>query len=335
MSVLALLDQAERYQVTSDTTALRSQAKYSLDNIDQIKRLDYKPAIVGGLRQDVKVIRMAVSVDDLYLLDGNSGKVLRAQSTNQGYQIDTSFQCGPVSAGVNTVGPLIDIIAWPTSYEPKASVLGIDQVGNLAFCQPNEPITILKLAMPASATGGIKAVSLNRADLYVMDQNSRTAWIFRLGTFDKAPRQYFSNESEKPGNLDSTIALVADRDDLYTLHDDGKFSFCFTQDVPTVPVRCQEAKFVDMRPGRENLPMAFDYPFRQVLMSPPPDPSLYFLEPNTQAIFHFSLRSLVFQRHYLPQESLSMLPATAFAIYPTRRSLFLAIGNEVYHAAYP
>ncbi len=335
VSVLALLDRAERFQVTHETKALRAQANASLDGIDQIKRLNYQPAIVGGLRADVKITRMVVSLDDLYLLDGNSGKVYRAQPTTEGYKIDASFQCGPVSAGASSVGKFIDIIPWSPGYEPKGTVLGVDQAGNLAFCQPGQPVFVLQLALPASAADGLKAVSLKQADLYVMEENPSTIWIYRLGTFDKAPREYFASESEKPADFNNAVALIADREDLYLLHEDGNFTFCFTQDVPSVPVRCKDAVFMDMRPGRENLPMVFDHPFKQVLLSPPPDPSLYFLEPNSHAVYHFSLRSLAFQRYYLPLETLSQRVATAFAIYPARRSLFLAIGNEVYYAAYP
>lgn len=335
VSVLALLDRAERFQVTNETKALRAQANASLDGIDQIKRLNYQPAIVGGLRADVNITRMVVSLDDLYLLDGNSGKVFRAQPTTEGYKIDASFQCGPVSAGASSVGKFIDIIPWSPVYEPKGTVLGVDQAGNLAFCQPGQPVFVLQLALPASAADGLKAVSLKQADLYVMEENPRTIWIYRLGTFDKAPREYFASESEKPADFNNAVALIADREDLYLLHEDGNFTFCFTQDVPSVPVRCKDAVFMDMRPGRENLPMVFDHPFKQVLLSPPPDPSLYFLEPNSHAVYHFSLRSLAFQRYYLPLETLSQRVATAFAIYPARRSLFLAIGNEVYYAAYP
>lgn len=335
IAVLSLLDEAENYQVTAETQALRLQAQFSLDSIDLIKRVDYQPAIQGGLPADVNVSKMVMSADDLYLLDSKSGKVLRARPTSQGYQLDSSFLCGPTSGNIISVNRLVDIIAWPASYEPKASVLGIDQGGNLAFCQPGSPIMVIRLALPQSAIGSVKAIDINRNELFVISQGSRAVWAFTQKAYDQAPRDYFTNDQEKPENFDTTVSFVVDRDDLYLLHNDGNLTYCSTLDIASVPIRCQEGTFVDMRPGRENKPLTTSTPFKQLMISSPPDPSLFFLEAANQSIFHFSLRNLVFQRHYMPQKSLSMLPATAFTIYPERRTLFLAIGNEVFYGAIP
>ena len=335
LAVLALLDQAERYQVTGETQALTSQAEYFIDNIDLVKRVDYQPAIHGGLPPEVKVSKMVISAGDLYLLDSNSGKVLRAKPANQGYELDVSFQCGAAAAGAESVGSLIDMIAWPAGFEPAASVLGVDQGGNLAFCQPGAAVTIVKLALPEAAIGSVKAIGINLNELYVISQATRAVWVFFQKTYDNPPRDYFANEAEKPENLNTASTFVVDRDDLYILHDNGDLTFCFTRNLSIVPIRCQKANFVDMRPGRENLPMVMANPLTQLMISSPPDPSLFFLESASHSIYHFSLRSLVFQRHYMPRTMLSALPATAFTIYPERRSLFLAIGNEVYYGAIP
>ncbi len=335
ISVLSLLDEAENYQITAETQALRSQAQFSLDSIDLIKRVDYQPAIQGGLPADINVTKIVVSADDLYLLDSKSGKVLRARPTSQGYQLDSSFLCGPTSGNIISVNRLVDIIAWPASYEPKASVLGIDQGGNLAFCQPGSPIMAIRLALPQSAIGSVKAIDINRNELFVMSQGSRAVWAFTQKAYDQAPRDYFTNDQEKPENLDTTVSFVVDRDDLYLLHQDGNLTYCSTLDITGVPIRCQKATFIDMRPGRENNPLTTSTPFKQLMISSPPDTSLFFLEAANHSIFHFSLRNLVFQRHYMPQKALSLLPATAFTVYPERRALFLAIGNEVFFGSIP
>ena len=48
-STLYYLDLADHYQVTQDSLNLRQEAQTALDNLDSIVRLDFSPAIVGGL----------------------------------------------------------------------------------------------------------------------------------------------------------------------------------------------------------------------------------------------------------------------------------------------
>ena len=81
--------------------------------------------------------------------------------------------------------------------------------------------------------------------------------------------------------------------------------------------------------------MELTYPFTQILVTPPPDPSLFLLEPRSHAIYHFSLRNLAFQRQYMPEQMLSTRDATAFAVDNIQRILLLATGNEVFYAAMP
>jgi hypothetical protein len=335
IATLSYLDQAEKYQFTQPSQTLRLQAQFALDDIDLVKRVDYQPAIEGGLAGDVNISKMVVSAGDLYLLDSNSGKVLRARSTTQGYQLDSSFQCEPLLTGAQGLSALIDIVAWPAGYEPNASVLGVDQGGNLAFCQPGSPVAVMRLALPQSAVGSVKAIDISANELFVISQGTRAVWAFNQKNYQKAPRDYFTNDLEKPDNLDSAVSLVVDRDDLYLLHQDGSITYCSTVDLTGVPVRCQEAGLVDMRPGRERSTLIPSTPFRQMMISSPPDPSLFFLEASNHSVYHFSLRSLVFQRQYMPRRQISILPATAFTIYPERRTLFMAIGNEVYYGAIP
>jgi hypothetical protein len=73
--------------------------------------------------------------------------------------------------------------------------------------------------------------------------------------------------------------------------------------------------------------------FDQISFAPPPDPSLYLLDPQNRAIYHFSLR-LNLDRQYQAIRQLPDGAATAFAISTTRMA-FLAIGNQVFYAALP
>ncbi|GAF89664.1 unnamed protein product, partial [marine sediment metagenome] len=111
--VLKTLDQVEAIDITPETLALRAKATSILDEMDIVKRVNFQPAIVGGLPDSAQISRMVVIDNDLYMLDETSGNVIRAQLTSQGYKLDPSFQCGPGVEGDNLVGPLIDIARWP------------------------------------------------------------------------------------------------------------------------------------------------------------------------------------------------------------------------------
>jgi hypothetical protein len=110
---------------------------------------------------------------------------------------------------------------------------------------------------------------------------------------------------------------------------------CVRDTLVVAPTRCSIQSYIDRRPGRENLPLIPPVPFLQVLSTPPPDPSLYLLEPRGQAIYHFSLRNLAFQKQFLPENPLPSHDATAFAINHDRRYVVLALGNRVFYAAMP
>jgi hypothetical protein len=82
-------------------------------------------------------------------------------------------------------------------------------------------------------------------------------------------------------------------------------------------------------------------PFTQLVSTQPPDPSLFYLQPDGQAIYRFSLRLLTYYGQFRPKggavgsSSLSSKPATAFTLSPDGRIAFLGIGNQVLYAAMP
>ena len=75
----------------------------------------------------------------------------------------------------------------------------------------------------------------------------------------------------------------------------------------------------------------------QVLFTPPPDPSIYLLDPATGSIYHFSLRlNLQSQMRGGANQTFPLPkgPATAFTISPNRTA-FLALGNQVFYSLIP
>ncbi|MFM8322778.1 MAG: hypothetical protein ACKOC5_17845 [Chloroflexota bacterium] len=334
-AVLGLLDKARRYRVeSSDALDLRRRVQTELDELELIQRVSYQPAVIGGLPAAVRVSRMAAIGEDLYLLDSVSGQVIRAVFTEQGFQVDPAFQCGPTTAGSISVGSLIDIIAWPAGFEPEAVLMGMDASGGVVYCKPDAPpVKTEHLARPETENWGrISGFSLDLGDTYVLDAPSHGVWIYPLSNYEASPTKFFNGEIPA---LDDVVDLVANRDDLYMLHLDGHLTLCGYSTFAGVPTRCSQPRYTDFRPGRDGLPLVPPAPFVQLQNTAPPDPSLFLLEGQTQAIYHFSLRNLAFQQQYLPQEPLAGGAATAFLVDNLERYLYLALGSQIYYAVMP
>ncbi len=333
-----LLKKAETFTASPEELAevqsLQAQVRTELDGLDFVRRVNYVSAIAGGLPVATHIIQMAAFDDELYMLDNESGGVVRAALTDQGYEIDHSFQCSPGNYGEITINKIVEILAWPAGYEPSAKLLGIDPSGNVLFCQPNQIPIAQKLEKPAEGEGwgDILEASLDQGDFYALDLPSNGVWIYWRGIFTEQPTLFFDEEIPP---LKEVIDMLVDRDDLYLLQSNGSMMLCVRNTLVVAPTRCAIQPYIDRRPGRENMPVVPPTPFTQMLSTPPPDPSLFLLEPKTQAFFHFSLRNLAFQKEYLPENPLPDRDATAFAINTTRHYLYLALGNQIFYAAMP
>ena len=83
-TALDLLSKAEVQRASPEVQALRGELRYSLDELELIKRVNYQPAVIGGLPASVNVTRMVVIEDDLYLLDSGRGSVIPRRADQPG-----------------------------------------------------------------------------------------------------------------------------------------------------------------------------------------------------------------------------------------------------------
>jgi hypothetical protein len=324
---LHFINQAENFLVTPETETLRDQARQALDSMDAIQRINYQSAILGGLSSAAQITRMFATDTDLYLLDATNGSVIRAVLTGKGYERDPDFSCSPTS----TVGPIIDITPLPKSNDLKATVLAMDANANLLYCIPGKLPVAHSPVPPQTNWGGPNGFTYDAGDLYVLDPPANAVWIYRGIEVNQEPRLFFAAQIPF---MPDVIDLAVNRNDLYLLHSDGHITTCTYSSLQESPTRCQDPSlFSDSRIGRQNGPIIHDAPFTQILYTSPPDPSIYMLDPVNQAIYHFSLR-LTLQRQFRSLEDLNQGEATAFTISPNR-TIFLAIGNQVYYADLP
>jgi hypothetical protein len=330
---LHYLDAADTYRKLPETQSLRQAILADVDILNLVRRLDYQPAVIGGLPGGAMITRVVSVASDLYLLDSQNGKVLRAFFTNQGYQVDPTFQCGPGSP--TNVGPLIDLSAWPADNTITASVAGIDAKGMMLFCSPGATPQAKKLPNPPNGElKDLRGFTLYVNDLYVLDPVSNSVWVYWGGDLDGEPAYYFD---EQAPSLQDVVDLAATNEELYLLHNGGRMTLCITGQLgEATPNRCTDpAPYTDTRPGRESATLQPIPAYSQIQYHPPPDPSLYLLDPANQAIDRYSLRNLAYQSRFLPGRTLSSEDATAFWVDPVEQLVFLAIGNQVYYAYQP
>jgi hypothetical protein len=338
-STIYYLDLAEKSLKTQESTALRQQAQTALDNLDGILRLDFRPAISGGLSSSVQISHMAATDTDLYLLDAMRGNVIRAFLTDQGYEVDPSFQCEPGVYGSIAMGALVDLKALPMSNIYNARVMAIDGRGNLLYCGLAGSKAVALVA-PQLGWRGVAAFSLDSdgKNIYVLDPVGNAVWQYsgNLGEFTDPPTMFFGEQV--PQNMKTAIDLATNGADLYMLFQDGHVTACPVTRYVVAPMRCADpATFVDTRPERQPGSKINDAIFSQMTFASAPDPSLYLLEPLTRAVYRFSPRSDSLElrgqfRATLEQtNTLFNGPATAMTIGPNRY-FFFSVGNQIFYA---
>ena len=328
------LDKAAAYQKSEEVNALYLRARLALDALDGAKRLIYKPAFAVGLFPGMNVTNIIALNRDLYLLDQTNGEVKHLTLQSQGYSLDETFRCAPGNIGGVQVGKLVDMLAIPINNPAKAPILAIDAAGNVLFCSVGEGPTAAALLPPDGGWQNLKSIAFDSGKLLVLDSGANAIWIYRgfSSNFDQVPVSYFD---ALPVQLQDAIDLAANKDELFLLHADGHSSHCLASQISGL-VTCDDPyPYQDVTNGKAGVDFA-SLKFNQMAYSPPPDPSIYYLDPDGAELYQFSLRLNLNQvlRSGLNDGSLPTDRATAFAV-AANRQVFLAFGNAVYYAILP
>ena len=328
------LDKAAAYQKSDEVNALYLRARLALDELDGAKRLIYKPAFAAGLFPEISVSNLISLNRDLYLLDQTSGEVRHMTLQSQGYALDDTFQCKPGSFGGVQVGKLVDMLAIPINNPAKAPILAIDAAGNLLYCAVGASPTAAALLPPDGGWQDLKSIAFDSGWLYVLDPAANAIWIYSgfSSNFDQVPVSYFD---DMPVKLQQAIDLAVSKDELFLLHSDGHSSHCLASQISGQVICDDPYPYQDVDGGDSGVDFA-GLKFTQMAYSPPPDPSIYFLDPDGAELYQFSLRLNLNQvlRSGLSDGSLPTERATAFAV-AANRQVFLAFGNAVYYAILP
>lgn len=330
---LKYINLAEQYRETDETTELRKQIEAKLDVFDRVTRLVFQPAIEGGIGANVEVVQLEATARELFMLDKKSGSVLHARLAGDVYELDGDFHCGPGEYGSVIMGEIIDMAALPRTTQESTTLVAMDENGTVLYCEPDTAPKVETLTAPKNNWGNPSLVAAHDTTLYVLDKLTNDIWIYYMdqGEYRNAPYPFFSDEAP---DLENAIDFDIAQNQGFILHNDGHVTLCDYSSIAVSPTTCTDpATLQDDRPGRESGPTIDEARFYQVVSTLPPEPSVYFLDPITRALYQFSVKLNIIQQ-FKSEDELPAGLATAFAVSPTR-SVMVAIGNQVYTATLP
>ena len=192
------------------------------------------------------------------------------------------------------------------------------------------------LTPPDIGWGRLQAIDVFEDNLYVLDPVTNAVWIYDAadGLFSGTPALYFAEEVP---DLNSAVDLALAQDELIILHQEGHIDRCrrTVDNAPDGSLRIRVECEVDPRftsDQRSDEPSSASIPAispLQMVYSPPPEPSLFFLDATTGSIFHYSMR-LVYQGVILPLEPIDGVVSALTEAPPN--DLFVATTDQVYYA---
>ena len=328
------LDQAALFKNSDEVKSLRMQAQTALDSLDGTRRLQFSPGFAPSLYPSWSITAIVSLNNDLYLLDRASGSVMYMRLRNTGYELDDQFRCGPGTYAGVEVGKLVDMISVPLNNPAKAPVVAIDNNGNLLYCSPGGSASAVALTKPEGGWTELKKMVFDSNRLYILDPGNEALWVYRglTSNFANPPTAFFNDPTIA---LSSAIDLAVEGEELFVLHDDGHSSHCISSSV-TGMISCDDPyPYLKTEGNNQDLSFA-NLRFDQLAYSPPPDPSVYYLEAQQAALYQFSLRLNLNKvlRFGTADGSVPTQKVTAFFVSPDRR-VFLAFGNQLFHALLP
>ena len=331
---LLFLDKAASYEDTAEVKTLRQRVQLALDDLDGARRLQYSIAFSASQAPGMDIGSIVSLNSDLYLLDRTSGSVKAFRASSNGYQIDSDFKCEPGTYSGVKLGNLVDMISIPINNPAKAPILAIDGEGNLAYCSIGQSPVAAHLPTPEIGWSDLKAIAFNSDRLYILDSGNQTVWVYRGLTANFAV-EATSLFAEKIIDLSRAVDIEVDGEEVFLLHADGHTSRCTNPWFAGVNSCDDPYRYADTGTAGSNTDFE-QLKFSRIAYSQPPDPSIFYLEPERAELYQFSLL-LNLNKVYRSGARSGSLPkseATAFYV-STDRKVFLAFGNQLYYASLP
>ena len=343
--VLVLTTKAEEFQITNSSRELFQKAQLIIDEMDLAARLDFRPALSQFFPEGASIGQIKASSSGVYLLDSNSGNVLRIYLNTKGfYQLDEEFRCTPGPYGLATISKLLDFVILPANSK-NFKIMALDGQGNLLYCQPGELPISRTLTVPDGGWGKIIGTAYANDVLYVIDADKSMVWFYKGNStdstemsgivFTESPIRFFDDDIP---DLSGAVDAFVNQEDLYILHGDGHMTLCRYNSPDDVKLtECEDpAPFTDNRVGIENTkPWIFmGTHFIGMQQARVPNASLFLLDDVSSALYQFSYQ-LNLERTLKPQTNRNYPIPTSkpsgFGITPDQE-VFLAYDNQLFIA---
>lgn len=327
------LEQAGRYGSNQEFEALSAQVATALDELNLVLRLEFSPLVPGGFGGDARLTHLAATASDVYVLDAARSRLWHTWATGRGYEIDREFDCLDGADSISGMGTPVDLAIQE---EPGAlgaeGVVAIDADGTLLYCAPDRRSLSTQIIAPDTGLGQIKAIDVFADTLYVLDPKANAVWLYDAtgGVFSGEAGIYFV---EDVPDLSDATDIAKSPEDLFILHSDGTLDRCLRtqqnlQAGSPIQVTCEvDLRFKDEREPEVETETIPDSLITELVYSPPPEPSLFFLDNSTRSVYRYSTR-MAYQSRIQPLEPLEE-HVTAMTLGPPN-DLFLAAGDQVY-----
>ncbi len=324
------LERALEYGEGPQRQAMATQVRSALDEFNLVSRLAFTPAVSGGFGGNARIESLAATSSDLYVLDLSVPKIWHTWATGRAYEIDSNFDClnGPDSVQGMSTPVDIAIQAEPGALGAEG-VVAVDADGSLLYCAPDRRSLSAQLASPGTGFGRIQAIDTFQDTLYVLDARANAVWLYDAtgGLFSGEAQLYFV---EDVPNLAGAIDIGKSQDELFILYQDGGLDRCTrdTAEGTSIRVVCErDLTLQGSPPGGGRAPQPGE--ITEIIYSPPPEPSLFFLYEEGSTVYQYSMR-MIYQRQI---QSTDPFPETASALtLGPPNDLFVAAGQHVYYA---
>lgn len=339
---------AEKYMITNESRQLFQKAQSIIDGMELTERMNFHPALTQSFPEGSSITRIKSGTSGVYLLDNNSGNVLRIYLNSKGfYELDQEFKCTPGNYGLVSMGKIVDFVVLPAN-EMGYKIMAMDKTGNLLYCQPGEVPASRTLTVPDGGWGGIADSVYSDGKLILIDPGTNEIWIYESKTdendtqavdtsgivFVDSPVTFFD---EDVPDLGGAIRIVMNEDDLYVLHEDGHMTICHYGYEDVRLTECEDpAPFTDDRASSENKkPWIFmGTNFIDMAHTRLPNNAIYMLDDISGTFFRFSLQ-LNLENTLKPEVNLDFpfpdSSPTGFGITQDQE-LIVAFGNQLFTA---
>lgn len=331
---LVWIRQASVVSADPELDTMRIHVESALDAMDGAVRLSFTRSFDPTPFPNLEIKKIIVLNYDIYLLDANAGQVLHFGKKGNLYEHDVDFRCGPGTYDNISVGKLVSVSEIQINNPARAPIVAIDKDGATLYCSIGNAPQAAKLAAPEGGFGEIAMMTVDSGRMMILDPERNAIWIYRgLATqFDRAADSYFE---DMPIDLSQAVEIAVNRDELFILHADGHSSRYVASNITGLIDGQERLPYSDSRADAPGMNFA-ELHFGQLAYSPPPDPSIYYLDEKNAELYQFSLK-LNLNRVLRSGSVQGALPGDkvdAFLV-SSNQMVFLAFDNQLFHAGLP